>query len=235
MNRQVLPILKQYMNEDVHGESTICNIYFDTKQYDLIRHSITKPFFKEKVRLRSYNTPTQNSKVYLEIKRKYDKVVGKRRIETTLEEIQKYKENISSLQNVNEQIQKELDYTFKFNSLEPTMYISYLRTAYYEKENMDFRATIDKNVLARNYDLHLESGSYGTPILNKNYYILEIKTLGSIPLWFVRTINELNIKPGNFSKYGEAYEQIIMEKKEERITQYIFEELQIQNSMEYAI
>lgn len=170
------------MNEDVHGESTICNIYFDTKQYDLIRHSITKPFFKEKVRLRSYNTPTQNSKVYLEIKRKYDKVVGKRRIETTLEEIQKYKENISFLQNVNEQI-----------------------------------------------------GSYGTPILNKNYYILEIKTLGSIPLWFVRTINELNIKPGNFSKYGEAYEQIIMGKKEERITQYIFEELQIQNSMEYAI
>ena len=210
---KLIPEIKKYMNEDRYGESTICNIYFDTEQYELIRHSITKPYYKEKVRLRSYNTPKdENSKVYLEIKRKVDSVVGKRRIEMTLGEFNRYIEDPKGLENSNAQIKKELDYTFKLYNLKPTMYVSYKRTAYYQKDNMDFRATFDSNVLARNYDLNLEDGSFGEQIMSQDYYILEIKTLGSIPMWFVKIINELQIVPGNFSKYGEAYEQIIMKK-----------------------
>ena len=220
---KILPELKKYMNEDQYGKSTICNIYFDTEQYELIRHSITKPYYKEKIRLRSYNTPKKEDKVYLEIKRKCDGVVGKRRIEMTLQEFIKYMEDPNSIKNVNEQIKKELDYTFKFYNLKKAMYLSYERIAYYEKDNMDFRATFDSNILARNYDLDLEKGSYGTNILDKDYYVLEIKTLGSIPLWFVKLINELGIKPGNFSKYGEAYEQLIMEKDRSKVIKYSFE------------
>ena len=59
--------MKENMVEDKFGKSTICNIYFDTDRYDLISHSITKPYFKEKVRLRSYNVPSMKSKVFLEI------------------------------------------------------------------------------------------------------------------------------------------------------------------------
>ena len=209
---KLIPELKKYMEEDRHGKSTICNIYFDTEQYELIRHSITKPYYKEKVRLRSYNTPNKDSRVYLEIKRKCENVVGKRRIEMTLSEFENYIKNPNTLTNVNNQIKKELDYTFKLYNLQPAMYLSYSRTAYYQKDNFDFRATFDSNVIARQYDLNLESGSYGEELLDKDKYILEIKTLGIIPMWFVNLINELEIKPGNFSKYGEAYEQIIMGK-----------------------
>ena len=60
--------LKKYMIEDEHGKSTVCNIYFDSNLYELISHSITKPYFKEKIRLRSYNTPKKDSNVFLEIK-----------------------------------------------------------------------------------------------------------------------------------------------------------------------
>ena len=220
---KILSELKKYMNEDQYGKSTICNIYFDTDEYELIRHSIIKPYFKEKVRIRSYNTPDRDSKVYLEIKRKCDGVVGKRRIEMTLDDFNKYIQNPDSITNSNAQIKRELDYTFAHYNLKKAMYLSYERTAFYQKDNMDFRATFDSNVLARDYDLDLEKGSYGIDILGKDLYILEIKTLGSIPMWFVRIINELGIKPGNFSKYGEAYEQIIMHKQDNKIVEYSFE------------
>lgn len=220
---KILLEIKKYMNEDQYGKSTICNIYFDTDQYELIRHSITKPYYKEKIRLRSYNTPKEDSKVYLEIKRKCDGVVGKRRIEMTLADFGKYSENLNSITNSNTQIKRELDYIFAHYNLKKAMYLSYDRTAFYQKDNIDFRATFDSNVLARNYDLDLEKGSYGIDILGKDLYILEIKTLGSIPMWFVKVINKLGIKPGNFSKYGEAYEQIIMNKQDNKIVEYSFE------------
>lgn len=206
-------ILDNKMVEDEHGKSTICNIYFDTDNYELIRHSITKPVYKDKIRLRSYNVPTQADNVFLEIKRKYDKVVSKRRITIKLSDY--YKMNLN---NPKEQIEKELAYYFKFYKLTPKVYLSYLRTAYYDKENKDFRITFDSNIIARTYDLKLESGNYGESILPKGQYIMEIKTLNSIPLWLVRYLNDLKIVPGSFSKYGEAYTQLILEK--DRISAY---------------
>lgn len=200
--------IKDKMIEDEHGKSTICNIYFDTKQYELIRHSITKPIFKDKIRLRSYNIPTKNDAIYLEIKRKYDEIVSKRRIETTLNDFYSYAKNNNNVQEG--QIEKELDYYFKHYSLIPTMFLSYKRIAYYDKENIDFRLTFDNNILARNYDLQLEKGNYGVLILDKDKYIMEVKTLGSMPIWFVKTLNELKIRPCGFSKYGEAYKELIL-------------------------
>lgn len=214
-------ILKEYMNEDSHGKSTICNVYFDTPSYDLIRHSITKPYYKDKVRVRSYNIPKANSTVFLEIKKKCDKVVGKRRIEMKLKEFNKYLENSNSLENKNEQIKRELDYYFKLYNLKPAMYISYSREAYYAKGNNDFRVTFDNNIKARQYDLNLEKGSYGADILDKNKIIMEIKTLGTIPFWFVKIIEELDIKPGNYSKYGVAYEELILKENFNEIKEYV--------------
>ena len=203
-------ILIKYMDEDSHGKSTICNVYFDTENYDLIRHSIEKPYYKDKVRLRSYNIPKDESTVFLEIKRKCDKVVGKRRIEMKLKEFNKYLENPNSLIHANKQIKTELDYYFKLYNLKPTMYISYSRTAYYQKDNLDFRVTFDSNIKARGYDLNLELGSYGSDILDKNKYVMEIKTLGSIPLWFVKLLTEFGIKQASYSKYGTAYEELVL-------------------------
>ena len=206
----LLPEILKYMEEDQYGKSVICNIYFDTENYDLIRRSIEKTFFKEKVRLRSYNTPNMDSNVYLEIKRKINNVVGKRRIKISLQDFYNFISKSNSLTNVNAQIKRELDYIFDYYKLEPKMYISYERVALYQNENRDFRVTFDSNILARTYDLKLELGNYGVNILDRNNYIMEIKTLGTIPMWFVKLINELRIKPGKFSKYGESYKKLII-------------------------
>ena len=203
------------MEPDQYGKSTICNIYFDSEDYELVRHSITKPFYKDKVRLRSYNTPKdENSKVYLEIKRKCDKIVGKRRIELTLRDFYSYMNGKPIESQINEQIKKELDYYFKFYNLEPKMYVSYEREAYYQKGNADFRVTFDSNIISRKEDLNLEKGSYGENILPKGKYIMELKTLGTFPLWLVKIINELNIKPAVFSKYGTAYTELVLNKED---------------------
>lgn len=194
---------------DEYGKSTICNIYFDTEDYELIRHSITKPFFKEKVRLRSYNIPNKDSIVFLEIKRKVDRIVGKRRIAMTLSEFEQYMQNRNNVKNENVQIKNELDYYFNKYHLTQKMYISYEREAFYEKDNSDFRVTFDHNIIARNYALDLAKGSYGQSLLNPNYYIMEVKTLGVIPLWLVKALDECQVKPMSFSKYGEAYTELI--------------------------
>lgn len=201
--------IKEKMIEDEHGKSTICNIYFDTEQYDLIRHSITKPIFKDKIRIRSYNIPTIDSNIFLEIKRKYDGVVSKRRIQIKLSDFYKYLNNSNT--SIDEcQVKKELDYYFKHYKLKPTMFLSYYRRAFYDKENRDFRLTFDSHVLARDYELEIEKGNYGVHIFEKNKYIMEVKTMGAIPIWFVKLLNQIQIGPCGFSKYGAAYTQLIL-------------------------
>lgn len=213
--KKIKETILEYMVEDQYGKSTICNVYFDTDNYDLIRHSTDKPYYKDKVRLRSYNVPNEESKVYLEIKKKCDGVVGKRRIEMKLKEFNEYLENPESLEVQNKQIKRELDYYFKYYNLKPKMYLSYIRRAYYQKDNNDFRLTFDNSILARDYNVKLEAGSEGTNILNPNYYAMEIKTLGAIPMWFVKVINEMGLKPQGFSKYGEAYRELVVENDNE--------------------
>lgn len=211
-------IIENKMIEDEHAKSTICNIYFDTNQFDLIRHSITKPVYKDKVRLSSYDIPNMDATVYLEIKRKYKGVVSKRRIEMQLNEFYEYINDKNSFANGN-QVKKELLYYFQFYNLTEAMNVSYNRRAYYDKDNRDFRITFDSNIVARNYDLKLEKGVYGNNILKEDNYIMEIKTLGTIPIWLVKILNNLGICPCGFSKYGEAYTQLIL--KANSISKYI--------------
>ena len=68
------------------GRTTIRNIYFDTETYRLIRRSMEKPSYKEKLRVRSYQQADPADPVFVEIKKKYDSVVYKRRL--TLSEAQ---------------------------------------------------------------------------------------------------------------------------------------------------
>ncbi len=222
INKEQYQKMKEFLNEkmieDEHGKSTICNIYFDTDNFDLIRHSITKPMFKEKIRSRSYNTPTLDSKIFLEIKRKYNKIVSKRRIEMCLSDFYSL---CNTKEFPNSQIGRELNYYFKLYNLSPKVYISYFRRAYYDKDNMDFRITFDSNIGARTYDLELEKGNYGKLILEKDKYIMEIKTLGAIPLWLIKHLNDLKIAPCGFSKYGEAYNQLIL--KANQISKYVIQ------------
>ena len=91
------------------------------------------------------------------------------------------------------------------------MYLSYSREAFYQKDDRDMRITFDSNIIARPYDIRLDSENYGTNILDQDLYVMEIKTLGARPMWLVKILNEVKISPCGFSKYGEAYTQLILE------------------------
>ena len=56
--------LKEQMSVDQYGLTTICNLYYDTPDDLLIRRSIERPKYKEKLRLRSYGIPEKDSVVF---------------------------------------------------------------------------------------------------------------------------------------------------------------------------
>lgn len=196
--------LEPRMNEDEYGLHTICNIYYDTHESDLIRRSIEKPVYKEKLRLRSYGIPEMDSTVFLEIKKKYKKVVNKRRIPLTLQEAYDYVEKGIRPQK-DSQILREIDFFLQRYSLERGIYLAYDRIALYGKENPDFRVTFDRKIRSRHRDMGLEKGDYGELLLPEGYYLMESKIMGAAPLWFTEILSELAIYPVSFSKYGNIY------------------------------
>lgn len=204
----LFPKIKNHLKKDIYFQSTICNIYFDTDQNESIINSLEKPIFKEKVRLRSYNIPTKNDNVFLERKGKYKGVVFKRRVELTLKDMEQYLKTGKIPKNNNPQIMKEIDYYIKLNHLKPKLFLAYDRKSYYDKNNKDFRITFDENLRSREEDLSLEVGDAGKLYSKKQFYIMELKSLDSIPLWFTKILSELKIYPKSFSKYGNIYQKL---------------------------
>lgn len=198
--------LKPYMEEDKYGLHTICNIYYDTPDSLLIRRSIEKPKYKEKLRLRSYGIPDLDSKVFLEIKKKYRKIVNKRRIELTLQEAYDYVEK-GIPPEIKGQIVNEIDFFLKRYPLEKSLYLAYDRIALFGKEDNQFRITFDQNIRSRRRFMGLENGDTGDLLLPKGYYLMESKIMGATPLWFTEILSELDIYPTSFSKYGNIYKK----------------------------
>lgn len=198
---------------DKHGESDICNIYCDTSDFRVIRASILKPVYKEKLRLRCYGTPEDNSKCFLELKKKYKGIVYKRRIKSDYSDalnFLNYGENSVS----DSQIKREIDYFRSVNAFPtPAVNIFYKRMAYYDKNDKNVRITFDGNLLYRSEATDLKNGIYGIPILPKNKFIAEIKTAGAMPLWLTKILCEMKIYPVSFSKYGTAYTDMLKKGK----------------------
>lgn len=195
--------INKNIERDKFYKSTICNIYFDTEDNDLIINSLEKPLYKEKVRLRSYSVPSLDDNVFLEIKSKYKGIISKRRIKLTLNDFYQYL--YADNPPCDAQIMKELDYLFKYYKLIPSYFIAYDRKSYRGCIEKDLRITLDSNLRSRKEDLKLELGDAGKKFFDSDKYIMEIKTLGSMPLWLVRNLSELKIYPISFSKYGSIY------------------------------
>lgn len=194
-----------HVQADAFGLTSILSLYYDTPDYRLIRTSLEKPEFKEKIRLRSYGLATAFSPVFLELKRKAQGVVYKRRIETTVEAAKSFIETGSPLSDT--QIAREISYFRAFyGELRPSCLIIYDRTSFVSPENA-LRVTIDRAPRYRFDDLDLTSSTGGTPLLTMGEAILEIKTLDAIPLWLCHVLDEGKIRKASFSKYGEAFTQ----------------------------
>ncbi len=205
---QLRRIMDAYMKGDEFGKSTICNIYYDTPDYLLIRRSLDKPDYKEKIRLRTYGVANAETTAFAEIKKKFDGIVYKRRVSMKERDAMIFLNGgIDPLDN---QISRELRFCLKrYRGLAPRVFLSYSREAFYGKEDHDFRITFDENILWRDYDVDLKKGIYGEAVLPQGMVLAEIKTIGGFPLWLVDFLSQNQIRKVSFSKYGTAYTQIL--------------------------
>jgi len=207
--KKILSAISPYMQLDKYGRTTVRNIYFDTDSYRLIRRSIEKPAYKEKLRLRSYEQSSENSSVFAELKKKYEKVVYKRRIPLSEHDAMLWLSGKAECP-YDTQISREINYFMHFyGKLTPKVFLSYEREAYYERNGGDFRITFDENILARDSDLTLCSLPYGEPILENGRTLMELKCSGGIPLWMTEVLSREQIFKTPFSKYGAAYQRLI--------------------------
>lgn len=210
----ILGKLQEYMELDEYNKKhefyTISNIYYDTGDNTLIRNSLSKPKYKEKLRLRAYGVPQVDSKVYLEIKKKFVGLVNKRRSTLKLNEAYNFvntgiKPEIKGY--MNKQVINEIEYILKLYNLEPKLYLAYDRKALFGKENRDLRITFDTNVRTRREDLKLENGDYGEALLESGQWLMEVKAEKSIPLWLSKFLSQHKIFKSSFSKYGREYQK----------------------------
>ena len=205
--------LKDKMEENEYPNSKILNLYFDTDNNDIAIHTIQKNSYREKLRLRSYKVPEGKDMVFFELKRKCDGVVSKRRISMTLDEYNKYSKTGILENPENMQIFKEIDYTIRSKKLYPKSMVAYDRLSFYLKENKDIRITFDFNLRSRDDDLDLSLGDAGKKYFEKDVIIMEVKALGSLPIWFGKMMNEFKYYPTSFSKYGQIYKKKFSEKQ----------------------
>ena len=201
--------LKGHMEVDQYGKTSIASLYYDTPTYQLIRTSVEKPEFKEKICLRSYGIATEESPVFLELKRKAYGIVYKRRVQTTIPLVHKFfsgEGDICAPGQINKEITVFRDY---YKTLVPACLIIYDRIAYFEPSG-DLRLTIDENPRYRTDDLTLTKSMDGISLLDEGWTILEIKVQEAMPLWLCDILSAGGIRKGSFSKYGEAYRQQLL-------------------------
>ena len=213
--------LNGHMVVDKYGKTSIASIYYDTPNYQLIRTSIEKPKFKEKIRLRSYGLAKANDIVYLELKRKAEGVVYKRRVKTDESNANHFlKHELDELDSCNQIARELLYFRNYYKVLEPKIMIIYDRTSYEELDG-DIRLTIDESPRYRTYDLNLHTSMDGNLLLEPGSAILEIKVQQNMPLWLTNILSNNKIYKTSFSKVGTAYklinhqQQIMSERRKE--------------------
>lgn len=208
--RRLLARIGEFVQPDRFAESLIGNIYYDTPDSRLIRTSLEKPVYKEKLRLRCYGVPADDTPVFAELKKKYKGVVYKRRVRMPLNIAAAYLAGRCPPPDPG-QITREIDwFRFRYPGLAPAMYLSYERSALCGRDDSGLRITFDRRILWRRDTLDLTAGSGGSPLLAPDERLMEIKCVGAMPLWLAEALSDLAIWPSTFSKYGNAYKESLL-------------------------
>lgn len=214
--RDIHARLLEYMEPDEHNKGgefyAISNVYFDTEHDTLIRNSLAKPKYKEKLRLRAYGVPAPDAKVYLELKKKVFGLVNKRRTALRLGEAYEFVRTGKApalMPYMNEQVLREIEYFLGRYELEPKVYLAYDRLALFCKGNRDLRVTFDTNIRSRRSDVKLESGDHGEPLMRDGRWLMEVKAEKTVPMWLSRLLSESGLFRTSFSKYGNEYKKTV--------------------------
>ena len=192
------------LRPDDYGDSVIHNLYYDTPTDRLIRQSLEKPVYKEKLRIRAYATPTADTTVFVELKKKFQGIVFKRRVAMP------YAAAIDYLNGaeppVTGQIVNEISqFCAVYRPLIPRVTILYDRQAFFDRDDPLLRVTFDRHI-RYNYTVpDLTHPQAGTELLPEGQVLMEVKCQDAMPLWLAEALSACRIYPTSFSKYGEAY------------------------------
>lgn len=212
---RILPTIYNYMDADPYcldGKSyRLCNLYFDDELDSIIRRSVDKPKYKEKLRIRSYDVPkSEDTIVYIELKCKYRGTGTKRRAGFPYKDIMNYLQtgiHPPTDSYIYEQVLCEIDSFLQRNPCYPKVFISYDRQAFFLKDDTETRLTFDDNILTRRYDLDLTLGNYGERLLPDGRLIMEVKMQGAVPLWLSKLLSSEGLFMTPYSKYGKEFEK----------------------------
>jgi len=212
----IADVLSQHMEPDSFGAYLVQNLYYDTDDWDVIRASIEKPSYKEKMRLRCYGELSPESPLFLELKKKYKGIVYKRRMVIPVKTL-KERSVLDIVPEGTSQIAREMDFYMKTNAVSRKIYISYWRDAFVGITDKELRVTFDSDIRFRLDCLDYLSPDGGHAILPRDKIVMEVKTKGGIPVWLARVLSENKIFPTSFSKFGACYTDYILKCSTERI------------------
>ena len=191
----------------------ISSVYYDTTDRALIRHSLARPPYKEKLRMRSYGGAKQDGDyVFLEIKKKFDGVIGKRRATMSLKQAEEFVGSGLRPQlegYINNQVAGEIAYFLSVHEVRPSAYISYTRLAFSGGHDKGLRVTFDSDIVARRGDASLRRPSYGERIIKADQVLMEVKFSSAVPLWLAAMLSEAGFQRQGFSKYGTEHEMAL--------------------------
>jgi hypothetical protein len=210
---RLLPTVREHMDPDkycVNGRTYhICNLYFDTEQDDVIRESLQHPFYKEKLRMRSYGLPQSGEdSVFLELKKKVNRIVTKRRTKLSYAQAAAFLRDATVPEGADymqRQVLSEIDYYLSHKDVAPTTLISYDRMAFFDRTDPNFRLTFDSNLRHLRGVQTFLGGQEGELLFPPDFRLMEVKVSGAYPKWFADLLCEQAIRPHSFSKYGVAY------------------------------
>lgn len=209
---QLLAVMQDRMILDQYGKQTVNNVYFDNDNYELIANSIEKPVYKEKVRMRVYGKPGEDSLCFFELKKKYLEVVYKRRISCPLKKVEDYIKSLEAIED--SQIFREIDYVYRSKVLRPKVYIAYDRAAYYGADDPSFRMTFDTGIRYRHVDPDIKKQDDVEYLLGPEHVLMEIKCQMVYPRWLIDFLNANGIFKTSYSKYGNIYKRLLQMNKE---------------------
>lgn len=198
--------IKDKVQPDEFGRHTVLNIYCDNDYHESILKSISHPAYKEKLRLRCYGVPNDETTAFLEIKKKFKGIVYKRRVELPYIHAWDYLCGLKSL-DMSAQQAREINYFKNRMSLKPYVFVGYDRVAMLGINDPELRITFDTNIRYRFEDLDLRLGDCGKLLIDdKNGdYVMEIKRADSFPLWLTDILTREKIYSSAFSKVGNVF------------------------------
>ena len=207
----LMPVLETHMVPDAFAHSSISNLYYDTPDFRMLRRSQEKPVYKEKLRLRGYGVPDEETQVFPEIKKKAEGIVYKRRVRMPYGDAIHY---LSRRRPGGDgQIFQELNWMLlAYGSLAPRIFLSYERDSWKGREDPSLRLTLDREILWRTEALDLRRGAWGEPLLEPGQVLMEVKITNAAPLWLAEALSENGIFPISFSKCGRAFELLCKNK-----------------------